>query len=167
MAKWSERGHTAISTAVTVTFPGLSIHKTHYVKPPPVSRHFSAHSASSLPCFSGQVSHRTFQLWNTSFRRARGFGTQLMYICREQFEGKEPVRGKRTATPTYHLAQKVWLSTKDIHLGLPNAMLSPSYIGPFTIQRQINKVTCRLNLLSHDRYPLHFMSLYSSLTIIL
>lgn len=39
----------------------------------------------------------------------------------------------------------------DIRLRLPCRKLSPKYIGPFAIQRQINEVTYRLSLPSHYR----------------
>lgn len=48
--------------------------------------------------------------------------------------------------PPYHSGDKVWLSTWDIHLRLPCHKLSPCFIGPFTIRRQINDVTYQLDL---------------------
>ncbi|KAI2643793.1 Transposon Tf2-9 polyprotein [Labeo rohita] len=48
---------------------------------------------------------------------------------------------------------KVWLSTRDIRLKLPCRKLSPRYIGPFEILRQINEVTYQLQLPS--RYRIH------------
>ncbi len=46
----------------------------------------------------------------------------------------------------YRPGDKVWLSTRYLRLRLPCKKLSPRYIGPFTIQRQINEVTYRLTL---------------------
>uniref|UniRef100_A0A671LNT8 Integrase catalytic domain-containing protein n=1 Tax=Sinocyclocheilus anshuiensis TaxID=1608454 RepID=A0A671LNT8_9TELE len=60
---------------------------------------------------------------------------------------------RRTSTPTYHPGEKVWLSTRDLRLRLPCKKLSPRYIGPFPIQRQINEVTYELQL--PPRYRIH------------
>ncbi len=60
---------------------------------------------------------------------------------------------RRAPTPLYHPGDRVWLSTRDIWLRLPCKKLSPSYIGPFKIQRQINEVTYRLQL--PPRYRIH------------
>ncbi|XP_056116899.1 uncharacterized protein LOC130094584 [Rhinichthys klamathensis goyatoka] len=49
-------------------------------------------------------------------------------------------------TPTYHPGQLVWLSTRDIRLRLPCRKLTPKYIGPFQVVRQINPVTYKLKL---------------------
>lgn len=59
---------------------------------------------------------------------------------------KSQTNVRRAAKPTYHQRQKVWLSTRETRLRLPFCKLSPRFIGPFTIQCQINYVTYRLSL---------------------
>ncbi|KAK3551581.1 hypothetical protein QTP70_019783 [Hemibagrus guttatus] len=51
---------------------------------------------------------------------------------------------RQSDAPAYQPGQKVWLSTKDIRLHLPCRKLSPRFIGPFTILKQINLVTYKL-----------------------
>ncbi|XP_067221285.1 uncharacterized protein ypel2b isoform X1 [Chanodichthys erythropterus] len=53
---------------------------------------------------------------------------------------------RRSDAPVYQPGQKVWLSTRYIRMRLPCKKLSPRFIGPFTIVRQINPVTYRLQL---------------------
>ncbi|KAK3565396.1 hypothetical protein QTP86_007935 [Hemibagrus guttatus] len=48
--------------------------------------------------------------------------------------------------PSYQVGQKVWLSTRNLHLRLPCKRLSPKFIGPFGIIRQVNPVAYRLRL---------------------
>lgn len=52
----------------------------------------------------------------------------------------------RRPNPTYQPGQLVWLATQDIRLRQPCRKLSPKYIGPFPVERQINPVTYRLHL---------------------
>ncbi|KAI2644447.1 Transposon Tf2-9 polyprotein [Labeo rohita] len=66
---------------------------------------------------------------------------------------KDFADARRRATPNYQPGDKVWLSTKDIRLRLPCCKLSPRYIGPFEILRQINEVTYQLQL--PPRYRIH------------
>ncbi len=60
---------------------------------------------------------------------------------------------RRSKAPYYQPGQKVWLSTRDIRLCLLCKKLSPRYVGPFTILRQINPVTFQLPLL--PQYRIH------------
>ncbi|KAK3505767.1 hypothetical protein QTP70_020016, partial [Hemibagrus guttatus] len=53
---------------------------------------------------------------------------------------------RRSDRPAFQPGQKVWLSTRDIRLRLPCHKLSPRFIGPFTILKQINPVTYKLLL---------------------
>ncbi|KAL0197996.1 hypothetical protein M9458_006536, partial [Cirrhinus mrigala] len=59
---------------------------------------------------------------------------------------------RRRTSPTYQPGDQVWLSTRDLRLRLPCRKLSPRYIGPFKILRQIN-VTFQLQL--PPRYRIH------------
>ncbi|KAL0155832.1 hypothetical protein M9458_050095, partial [Cirrhinus mrigala] len=58
---------------------------------------------------------------------------------------------KRRPNPTYEPGQWVWLSTRDLRLRLPCKKLSPRYVGPFRITRQITPVSFRLDLPSEYR----------------
>lgn len=60
---------------------------------------------------------------------------------------------RRRTAPQYQPGDMVWLSTRDIRLRLPCRKLSPRYIGPFKILRQINDVTYQLQL--PPRYRIH------------
>ncbi|KAK3570544.1 hypothetical protein QTP86_022080 [Hemibagrus guttatus] len=60
---------------------------------------------------------------------------------------------RRSQAPKYQPEQKVWLSTRDIRMRLPSRKLSPRFIGPFTIVRQINPITY------HKIHPVFHVSL--------
>ncbi|KAI2655269.1 Transposon Tf2-6 polyprotein [Labeo rohita] len=53
---------------------------------------------------------------------------------------------RRRPAPSYEPGQWVWLSTRDLRLHLPSKKLSPRYVGPFKILRQITPVSFRLEL---------------------
>ncbi|KAK3537627.1 hypothetical protein QTP70_017028 [Hemibagrus guttatus] len=48
--------------------------------------------------------------------------------------------------PSYQVGQRVWLYTRNLRLKLPCRKLSPKFIGPFEIIRQVNPVAYRLRL---------------------
>ncbi|KAK3569123.1 hypothetical protein QTP86_024496 [Hemibagrus guttatus] len=52
----------------------------------------------------------------------------------------------RRPHPAYQVGQMVWLSTRNLRLRLPCRKLSPKFIGPFEIVRQVNPVAYRLRL---------------------
>ncbi len=58
---------------------------------------------------------------------------------------------RRRPYPPYQPGQRVWLSTRDIKLRLPSRKLSPRYVGPFKILKQINEVTYQLELPTNYR----------------
>ncbi len=64
---------------------------------------------------------------------------------------REQADRRRRANPNYHPGQWVWLSTRDLRLRLPCKKLSPRYVGPFKILRQITPVSFRLALPSNYR----------------
>ncbi|KAI2647328.1 Transposon Tf2-9 polyprotein [Labeo rohita] len=51
---------------------------------------------------------------------------------------------RRRPAPNYQPGEQVWLSTRDLRLRLPCRKLSPRYIGPFTILRQIKDICLHL-----------------------
>ncbi|KAK3563538.1 hypothetical protein QTP86_030949 [Hemibagrus guttatus] len=53
---------------------------------------------------------------------------------------------RRRPYPSYQVGQRVWLSTRNLHLKLPCRKLNPRFIGPFEIIRQVNPVAYRLRL---------------------
>ncbi len=60
---------------------------------------------------------------------------------------------RRSEPHAFQPGNRVWLSTRDLRLRLPCKKLSPRYIGPFPIQRQVNEVMYQLQLPS--RYKIH------------
>ncbi|KAL0148254.1 hypothetical protein M9458_056486, partial [Cirrhinus mrigala] len=66
---------------------------------------------------------------------------------------KHFANARRRISPNYQPGDLVWLSTRDLCLRLSCRKLSPRYIGPFKILRQINDVTFQLQL--PPRYHIH------------
>ncbi|KAK3505821.1 hypothetical protein QTP70_019746, partial [Hemibagrus guttatus] len=58
---------------------------------------------------------------------------------------------RRHPHPPYWVGQMVWLPTWNLRLKLPCRMLSPKFVGPFEIIRQVNPVAYRLRLVASYR----------------
>uniref|UniRef100_A0A4W5MJG2 Integrase catalytic domain-containing protein n=1 Tax=Hucho hucho TaxID=62062 RepID=A0A4W5MJG2_9TELE len=74
--------------------------------------------------------------------------THLLRAVRRQ---KLQANRHRRPNPEYTPGQWVWLSTRDLRLRLPCKKLSPRYVGPFQIVKQITPVSFRLALPSNYR----------------
>ncbi|KAL0185315.1 hypothetical protein M9458_021012, partial [Cirrhinus mrigala] len=120
---------TTTSTAGASFSPRQSMHRTPSVNPLPGSRP----STAVFNCCSshGQKSPQRFQLWNS---------VHIHFQCAVQ-RHKTFTDARHSSTPSYQPGEKVWLSTRDLHLRLPCKKLSPRYISLFQIQRQLNEVT--------------------------
>ncbi len=66
---------------------------------------------------------------------------------------EEQANRHRRPGPRYTPGQWVWLATRDIRLRLPCKKLSPRYVGPFQILRQITPVSFRLDFPANYRIP--------------
>ncbi len=64
---------------------------------------------------------------------------------------REQADCRRRPNPSYHTRQWVWLSIRDQCLRLPCRKLSPRFVGPFKILRQITPVSFRLALPTNYR----------------
>ncbi|KAK2874766.1 hypothetical protein Q8A67_021919 [Cirrhinus molitorella] len=83
--------------------------------------------------------------------------THLLHAVRYQ---THQANQHRRAGPSLAPGQWVWLSTKDLRLRLPCRKLSPRYVGPFKIIKQITPVSFRLELPANYRIsPTFHMSL--------
>ncbi|KAG1926787.1 retrotransposable element [Pimephales promelas] len=81
------------------------------------------------------------EVWNQAH-------THLRHAVRRQ---EQQANRHRRPAPEYQIGQWVWLSTRDLRLRLPCRKLSPRYVGPFQIIRQISPVSFRLDLPANYR----------------
>lgn len=74
-----------------------------------------------------------------------GLGTGPSTLLCRHWQKKQADR-KRGDTPTFYPGDRVWLSTKDLKNMPGSHKLNARFIGPYTILRQINPVTHKLQL---------------------
>ncbi|KAL0186709.1 hypothetical protein M9458_018379, partial [Cirrhinus mrigala] len=104
---------------------------------------------SDLPSVTDWL-NRSEEIWNQAH-------THLSHAIRKQ---TRTANLHRRPGPHYTPGQWVWLSTRDLRLRLPCRKLSPRYVGPFQILRQITPVSFRLDLPANYRIsPTFHMSL--------
>ncbi len=95
---------------------------------------------SELPAVDSWL-QRSEETWNDAH----------VHLQRAVHRTREQANRRRCANPNYQPGQWVWLSTRDLRLRLPCKKLSPRYVGPFKIIRQITPVSFRLALPVHNR----------------
>ncbi len=95
---------------------------------------------SELPAVNSWL-QRSEETWNEAH-------THLQRAVRRS---SDQANRHRRINPDYLPGQWVWLSTRDLRLRLPCKKLSPRYVGPFQILRQITPVSFRLALPAHYR----------------
>ncbi len=95
---------------------------------------------SELPAINSWL-QRSEEVWNEAHT----------HLQRAVLRTQEQANRHRRPNPDYQPGQWVWLSTRDLCLRLPCKKLSPRYVGPFKITRQITPVSFRLALPAHYR----------------
>ncbi|KAK3531230.1 hypothetical protein QTP70_015224 [Hemibagrus guttatus] len=84
------------------------------------------------------------------------------HVCLQRAVRRQSIQAnrRRRPHPPYRVGQRVWLSTRNLKLKLRCRKLSPKFIGPFEIVRQVNPVCYRLRLpASYHICPTFHMSL--------
>ncbi len=90
---------------------------------------------SELPAVNDWLM-RSEETWNAAH----------VHLQRAVRRTREQADLRRREGPEYTPGQWVWLSSRDLRLQLPCKKLSPRYVGPFQISRQITQVSYRLAL---------------------
>ncbi len=100
------------NTVGTVSFLGPRMHRTPSGKPPRFNSHrCTAYSATNPLCSPGWKNLLTFQLWTTSYGRARESGT---HIYLQQAVRRDKTFADARRSHFYRPGDKVWLSCTGI-----------------------------------------------------
>ncbi|XP_039526835.1 uncharacterized protein LOC120478755 isoform X1 [Pimephales promelas] len=137
---------TSTRTAGASSSPGLNTPRIPFGRPPLGSPPFSVSWVFSRHSTLGLLSPLSFQLLITGSIKVRGYGTRLKCMSSRQCGG----RRTKQIVPFGTSLVPAWTEGEPFDLGHspPPALRkrSPRYIGPFTVQRQLNELTYRLNL---------------------
>ncbi len=104
------------------------------------------------PLFSWSVEPSDLPAINSWLQQSeRTWNEAHVHLQRAARRTKEQADRRRHHNPNYQPGQWVWLSTRDQRLRLPCRKLSPRYVGPIKIIRQITPVSFRLALPANYR----------------
>ncbi len=146
--------HTAIEISLTgaASYSGFEYEQNYLHKPATGITPFQCTLGFQPPLFpwSGEPSElpAVNSLLQHSEETCNEAHTHLQRAVRRS---SDQANRHRRINPDYQLGQWVWLSTQDLRLRLPCKKLSPRYVGPFKILRQITPVSFRLALPTHYR----------------
>lgn len=149
MARLSIRSKKSVATSVpTATktrsagaaiFPGLNTPRIPFDNPPQGSPPFSVFWVTNLLFSPGLVSPAVVPAVDYWFHHGeRIWDSAYVHLQQALRRHKDQFNRHHFNPPQYQPGQNLWLSTQDIRLRQPWRKLSPCYIGPFTVQRQLN-----------------------------
>ncbi|KAL0192334.1 hypothetical protein M9458_010630, partial [Cirrhinus mrigala] len=127
----------------------------HSLEPLPILGRCTLGFQPPLFPWSGEPSE--FPAVNSWFQHSEEIGNQThIHLQRAVRRTQTQANRKRRPNPPYEPEQWVWLSTRNLRLRLPCKKLSPRYVGPFKIIKQITPVSFRLELPAEYRISLTF-----------
>lgn len=130
--------------------PSVPFHHLHQVCLPSIQFMFSNPPFFSIQVKKAQVpsAQRAVLRCQSTLERARKTLTKTPTVY---------IRGtnrRRSQNPSYHVGQKVRLSTKDLPLRTESRKLAPRFVSPFPISKVIRPVAVHLQLpLSLNVHP--------------
>ncbi|XP_073418347.1 uncharacterized protein [Dendrobates tinctorius] len=126
LAEFSYNNTQSSSTKVTPFFANLGYHPSILPRSP---------VAVPIPAVGDRV---------TELQRVQEVLKDTLTTAQRRY--KDSADAHRRPAPSYQVGDSVWLSTKNLKLGVPSQKLGQKYIGPFRISRIVNSVACRLKL---------------------